>query len=72
MRVFKTYNELSSTVADIVKKQLKKQPLSKLALPTGDTPLGMYDELVKRELDWSHVITFNLDVYLMNVDHPES
>jgi glucosamine-6-phosphate deaminase len=39
---------------------------------TGDTPLGMYDELVKRELDWSHVITFNLDVYFMNVDHPES
>ena len=32
----------------------------------------MYDELVKRELDWSHVITFNLDVYLMNIDHPES
>jgi len=43
-----------------------------LILPTGDTPLGMYDELVKRELDWSHTITFNLDVYLMNVDHPES
>ena len=72
IKVLKSYKELSSTVADIVKRQLKKQPLSKLVLPTGDTPLGMYDELVKRELDWSHVITFNLDVYLMNVDHPES
>jgi len=72
IKVLKNYKELSSTVADIVKKQLKKQPLSKLVLPTGDTPLGMYDELVKRELDWSHVITFNLDVYLMNVNHPES
>ena len=72
IKVLKSYKELSSTVANIVKRQLKKQPLSKLALPTGDTPLGMYDELVKRELDWSHVITFNLDVYLMNVDHPES
>ena len=72
IKVLKNYKELSSTVADIVKKQLKKQPLSKLVLPTGDTPLGMYDELVKRELDWSHAITFNLDVYLMNVDHPES
>ena len=72
IKVLKSYKELSSTVADIVKRQLKKQPLSKLVLPTGDTPLGMYDELVKRELDWSHAITFNLDVYLMNVDHPES
>jgi len=72
INILKSYKELSSTVANIVKKQLKKQPLSKLVLPTGDTPLGMYDELVKRELDWSHTITFNLDVYLMNVDHPES
>ena len=72
IKVLKSYKKLSSTVANIVKRQLKKQPLSKLVLPTGDTPLGMYDELVKRELDWSHVITFNLDVYLMNVDHPES
>ena len=72
IKVLKDYNKLSLVVANIIKKQLKKQPLSKLALPTGDTPLGMYDELVKRELDWSHVITFNLDVYLMNINHPES
>ena len=72
INVLKSYNELSSTVANIVKRQIKKQPLSKLGLPTGTTPHGMYKELVKRELDWKHVITFNLDVYLMNVKHPES
>ena len=72
VNVLKNYKELSSTVADIVETQIKEHPLSKLGLPTGDTPLGMYDELVKRELDWSLVITFNLDVYLMNVNHPES
>ena len=72
IKVLKSYKELSSTVADIVKKQLKKHPLSKLGLPTGDTPLGMYDELVKRELDWSLVIAFNLDEYIMNIDHPYS
>jgi len=72
IKILKSYKELSSIVANIVKRQLKKQPLSKLALPTGDTPLGMYDELVKRELDWSHVITFNLDVYLMNITRPQS
>jgi len=72
IKVLKSYKELSSTVANIVKRQIKKHPLSKLVLPTGSTPLGMYKELVSRELDWSHAITFNLDVYLMNVDHPES
>jgi len=72
INTLKSYKELSSTVADIVEAQLKEQPLSKLILPTGSTPLGLYDELVKRKLDWSHAITFNLDEYLMNPDHPYS
>ena len=72
VKILKNYKELSSTVADIVEEQITKNPLSKLALSTGDTPLGLYDELVKRKLDWSLVITFNLDVYLMNVKHPQS
>ena len=72
INVLKNYKELSSTVADIVGTQIKEHPLTKLGLPTGSTPFGMYDELVKRELDWSHVITFNLDVYLMNINLPQS
>ena len=72
INVLKSYNELSSTVADIVETQIKEHPLSKLGLPTGDTPLGMYDELVNRKLDWKSVITFNLDVYLMNINLPQS
>ena len=72
INVLKSYDELSSTAADIVEKQLKKQPLSKLVLPTGSTPLGMYKELVRRKLDWSLVTTFNLDEYIMNPDHPYS
>ncbi len=72
INILNSYKELSSIVADIVEKQLRKQPLSKLILPTGSTPLGLYDELVKRKLDWSHTITFNLDEYLMNHDHPYS
>ena len=70
--ILNSYNELSSTVADIVEKQITKHPLSKLALPTGSTPLGMYEELASRELDWKSVITFNLDVYLMNINHSQS
>ena len=72
MKVLKNYKELSSTVADIVEAQITEQPLSKLILPTGSTPLGLYDELVKRKLNWYYVITFNLDEYLMNPDHPYS
>ena len=70
MKILKNYKELSSTVADIVEAQIKEQ--SKLVLPTGSTPLGLYKELVNRELDWSSITTFNLDEYLMNIDHPYS
>ena len=72
MIVSKSYKELSSTVADIVETQIKEHPLSKLGLPTGSTPLGMYDELVSRKLNWKSIITFNLDAYLMNINHSES
>ena len=72
INTLKSYSELCSTVADIVEAQLKEQPLSKLILPTGSTPLGLYDELVKRKLDWSLVIAYNLDEYIMNIDHPYS
>ena len=66
------YKELSSTVADIVEYQIQKEPLSRLVLPTGSTPLGLYEELVNRDLDWSSVMTYNLDVYIMNPNHPQS
>ena len=72
IKTTKNYKELSYSVADIVEYQIQKEPRSKLGLPTGSTPLGMYEELVNRELDWSSVITFNLDAYLMNITHPES
>ena len=72
INTLKSYKELSSTVADIVEYQIQDEPLSKLILPTGSTPLGLYDELVNRELDWSLVIAYNLDEYIMNIDHPYS
>ena len=72
INVLKNYKELSSTVADIVGTQIKEHPLTKLGLPTGSTPFGMYEELVNKKLDWKSVITFNLDVYLMNINLPQS
>ena len=70
--ILNSYDSLSKKVADIVEEQLKENPISRFILPTGSTPLGLYKELVNRELDWSAVMTYNLDVYVMNPNHPQS
>ncbi len=48
-----------------------------LGLPTGSTPVGLYRELIRQhreqELDFSRVVTFNLDEYFpMKPDDPHS
>ena len=65
MRVIncKDYDEVSRVAADIVGAQVVLKPDCVLGLPTGGTPIGMYDELSKRGLDFSKVKTFNLDEY---------
>ena len=67
IKIQKDYSELSSTVADIVKHQIQRKPNSRLILPTGSTPIGLYKELVNRKLNWKKVETFNLDEYLDNL-----
>ena len=67
----KSYVDLSNLVADIVEHTLTlSEP--KLVLPTGSTPIGLYKELVNRELDWSNVITYNLDEYVGNTIQEQS
>ena len=70
----KNYQNLSTFAANIVRKQVKKNPASNIGLPTGGTPIGMYEELVKNKLtDWRGVKTFNLDEYVgIDKNHPES
>jgi glucosamine-6-phosphate deaminase len=63
----------ASTIAELV----RKRPDCVLGLATGSTPLGVYRELVRlhREegLDFSRVITFNLDEYVgLAPSHPQS
>ena len=48
-----------------------------LGLPTGGTPLGMYQKLVQAhkagKVSFRYVITFNMDEYVgIPEDHPES
>jgi len=79
MRVLVTpdYRTLSRTAAELVIKAVRTKPDLTLGLPTGSTPSGMYEELVKtyrdERLDFSRLRTFNLDEYLgLPHDHPKS
>jgi glucosamine-6-phosphate deaminase len=79
MRVLVTpdYRTLGQTAADLFIKALRTKPDLRVGLPTGSSPLGMYEELVRRyqseRLDFSQVRTFNLDEYLgLSSDHPMS
>jgi len=73
----KDYNELSSKAAQLITEQIIKKKNSVLGLATGSTPIGVYQELIgkfqKGELDFSEVITFNLDEYYgLSPEHPQS
>ena len=70
-------NEFSLAAADQVSALLARKPGAVIALPTGQTPLGMYTELAARvarqRLSVAQGRFFNLDDYLgLNVDHPLS
>jgi glucosamine-6-phosphate deaminase len=63
--------------ARVVAKLIRRKPNAVLGLATGNTPLGLYRELVRlhreEELDFSRVTTFNLDEYVgLAADHPAS
>jgi glucosamine-6-phosphate deaminase len=72
-----TDEELGREAACIVAKAVRKNPRLRLGLATGGTTVGMYKELVRlhkqEDLDFSHVVTFNLDEYLgLSANHPQS
>ena len=69
-----SYDEMSKIVALHVKRFIGNSQIGVLGLPTGGTPLGMYEELRQDfRLDWNKVATFNLDEYVgIDKDHPES
>jgi glucosamine-6-phosphate deaminase len=73
----KNYDEMSRAAALLVQDCLLKKSGLVLGLATGSTPLGLYKELIRmhreEKLDFSQVITFNLDEYLgLKPDHPQS
>jgi len=76
VKIAKDYAEMSRLAADMVAQLLENKPDAVLGLATGSTPIGLYEELVRRHkagLDFSRVTTFNLDEYYgLDRDHPAS
>src|ERR1700682_4825132 len=71
------YEELSRETARIVANAVRHNPTIRLGLATGSTALCVYRELVRlhrdEALDFSQVLTFNLDEYLgISPEHPHS
>ena len=70
MRVIikKDYKEMCDWVSMYIKNKINNKNNFVLGLPTGSTPLGVYENLIKynneKEIDFSNVITFNMDEYV--------
>src|SRR6185503_4234317 len=67
--------EAQQEAAKILRRQIQRKPDSVLGLATGSTPIPVYAALVQMhergELDFSRVVTFNLDEYVgLAPDHP--
>ena len=61
--VCENYDEMSKKAAEYVNSLIILKPNSVIGLPTGSTPIGMYDNLANMNIDFSGVTTFNLDEY---------
>ncbi len=65
--IFPTPQELDDYAATQVIEQIQTNPRSVLILPTGNTPVGMYQRIVRSHrygiVDLSQAVTFNLDEY---------
>lgn len=71
------YQDMSKYVADIVAQLIKQKPNAVLGLATGSTPIGLYEELVKKyknsEISFKDIKTVNLDEYVgLSGDHDQS
>jgi glucosamine-6-phosphate deaminase len=78
----KNYEELSKWAANYIARKIQLAAPTEnkpfvLGLPTGSSPLGVYQELIRLyrngDVSFKHVITFNMDEYAgIPKDHPQS
>ena len=68
-----TAEAATNVAARIIAHLLREKPNAVLGLATGSTPLLLNRELIRLNLDWRHVTTFNLDEYVgLPQKHPQS
>ncbi|MCQ2398623.1 MAG: glucosamine-6-phosphate deaminase [Sphaerochaetaceae bacterium] len=75
-----SYEEMCSYAAEEIANAINSHKGTRpfvLGLPTGSTPIGVYDALVKMhkegKLSFKNVVTFNMDEYVgLPENHPES
>jgi glucosamine-6-phosphate deaminase len=77
IRVFATPPAAARALAASIAGAIARQPAIVLGLPTGRTPIPLYDQLIKlcaaRTVDFSRATTFNLDEFLgVAADDPRS
>lgn len=65
IQIYKTYEEMSSAAADLVTAQILMKPDCHMGLTAGQTPIGMFAELVKRYQ--AHQVSF-ADCTLYNLE----
>jgi glucosamine-6-phosphate deaminase len=77
IKIAKNKDEVGQITTDLIEQLIKEKPKAILGLATGSTPIGTYQELIRRyeagRIDFSQVTTFNLDEYYgLKSAHPQS
>lgn len=75
IKLSKVDNAEQGSVAtlQIIKEELENGRLHSIGLATGNTMVPVYEKWVNSDLDFSNVITFNLDEYIgISADSPNS
>ena len=69
----KNYEELCITAADWLSRRIRENPLSKIGIATGNSPLGMYRHLAKtQDLNTKSLSLFQLDEWVGLSEHDHS
>lgn len=58
---------------DLLHQEVEKNGVTTLGLATGSTPLSLYDNMIESDMDFSEMISINLDEYVgLDANHPQS
>ena len=63
--ILKDYNLISEWVSQYIHRKITKtKEQFILGLPTGSTPIGVYESIIRLNTDFTNVTTFNMDEYI--------